>query len=183
MADLTIPRRATYEDYCHFPDDGKIYEILDGQIFMTPAPSPYHQYASKRLQRVLERYFEEQRDYVVFNAPIDVILANDDIAQPDLVVATRSQISRRAIEGAPLLIVEVLSPSRPDYDRLTKARRYAVRGVVHFWIVDPDARTFECFQLREGAYQLDASAAGQAELSVPSFTELTVSLAGLWLDT
>jgi hypothetical protein len=56
--ELTIPRRATYDDYCHFPDDGKRYEILDGDIYMTPAPSPRHQYASKRLQRVLEAYFE-----------------------------------------------------------------------------------------------------------------------------
>jgi Uma2 family endonuclease len=182
MADLTIPRRATYEDYRHFPDDGKIYEILDGQIHMTPAPSPDHQYTSKRLQRVLEQYFEGQRGCIVFDSPIDVILADDDIAQPDLVVAARSQISRRGIEGAPLLIVEILSPSRPDYDRLTKARRYAVRGVGHFWIADPDARTLECFQRREGAYRLEASAASQAELSVPSFEGLTISLAGLWLD-
>jgi hypothetical protein len=59
--DVIIPRRATYEDYRHFPDDGKRYEILDGEIYMTPAPSPRHQYTSKRLQRVLEQYFEGPR--------------------------------------------------------------------------------------------------------------------------
>jgi len=183
MADLTIPRRATYEDYYRFPDDGKIYEILAGEIYITPAPSPYHQYTSKRLQRVLEEYFERgERDLVVFNAPIDVILANDDIAQPDLVVAARSQISRRGIEGAPALVVEILSPARVDYDRLTKARRYALRGVTHFWIVDPGTRTLECFRLEGAAYRLEASAAGEEGLQVPSFAGLTVPLAGLWFD-
>ncbi len=183
MADLTLPRRATYEDYRHFPDDGKRYEILDGEIYMTPSPSPRHQYVSKRLQRVFEQYFEERLGYQVFNAPLDVILADDDIVQPDLlVVAERPQISARGIEGAPIVVVEILSPSRPAYDRLTKARRYAARGVPHYWIVDPEARTVECFRMEGGAYRLDASAANREDLVVPSFTGLTIPLAGLWLD-
>lgn len=159
-----------------------IYEILDGEIYMTPAPSPSHQYTSKRLRRVLEDYFERQRQHVVFDAPIDVILADDDVLQPDLVVAPRPQISRRGIEGAPALIVEILSPSRHDYDRLTKARRCAVRGVPQFWIVDTEARSIECFQLRAAVYQLEATAAADQELSPPSFARLTFPLAGLWLD-
>lgn len=183
MPDLTLPRRATYDDYRHFPDDGTRYEILDGEIFMTPSPSPRHQYVSKRLQRILERYFEEQLGYQVFNAPLDVILSHEDVVQPDLlVVAERPQISPRGIEGAPLLLVEILSPSRPDYDRLTKARRYAARGVEHYWIVDPDARTIECFRLEGGVYRFAASAASHGELAVPAFSGLTIPLDGLWLD-
>jgi hypothetical protein len=65
MREHTIPTRATYEDYRQIPDDGKRYEILDGAIFMTPSPSPEHQYVSKRLQRMLEAYFEERHGYVV----------------------------------------------------------------------------------------------------------------------
>ena len=183
MPDVTLPRRATYEDYRHFPDDGKRYEILDGEIYMTPSPSPHHQYVSKRLQRILERYFEERLGYQVFNAPLDVILADDDIVQPDLlVVAERPQISGRGIEGAPLVVVEILSPSRPAYDRLTKARRYADRAVPHYWIVDPDARTVECFRLEDGTYRLAASAASLEEFEVPAFPGLTIALAGLWPD-
>ena len=182
MSDLTIPRRATYQDYCRFPDDGKRYEILDGEIYMTPSPSTRHQYASKRLQRLLEGYFEETLGYQVFDAPLDVILADDDVVQPDLlVVAERTQMSRRGIDGAPLVLVEILSPSRVEYDRLTKARRYAARGVVHYWIVDPEARTLQCFRLIAGSYRLDASGADRDQVTLPSFEGLAIPLEGLWL--
>jgi Uma2 family endonuclease len=181
--DVTIPRRATYEDYRLFPDDGKRYEILDGEIFMTPAPSPRHQYASKRLQRLLEDYFEGARGCLVFNAPLDVILSADDVVQPDLVVANRPQVSARGVEGPPLVLVEVQSPSRPDYDRLTKARRYAARGVSNYWIVDPDARTLECFRLQADAYRLEASAGDRDVRAVPGFDGLMVPLESLWLDS
>lgn len=178
-----MPRRATYEDYRQFPDDGKRYEIVDGEIFMTPAPSPRHQYASKRLQRLLEAYFEGERGGLVFAAPLDVILSDEDVVQPDLVVvSSRPQVSARGVEGPPLVLVEILSPSRPAYDRLTKAKRYAACGVNHFWIVDPDARTLECFRLQAGAYVLEASAGGRDTLVVSSFEGLSLPLEGLWLD-
>ena len=182
--DLIIPRRATYDDYCRFPDDGLRYEILDGEIFMTPAPSPRHQYASKRLQRVLEQYFEGARGGLVFNAPLDVILSNEDVVQPDLVVVIdRPQISSRGIEGPPLILIEILSPSRPEYDRLTKARRYAARSVPHYWIVDPEQRTVECFRLEAGVYRLDSSGRGGDEIIVPAFEALMLRLGELWLDS
>jgi Uma2 family endonuclease len=182
--DLTIPRRATYDDYCRFPDDGLRYEILEGEIFMTPAPSPRHQFASKRLQRVLERYFEGDRGGLVFAAPLDVILADDDVVQPDLVVvATRPQISSRGVEGPPLVLVEILSPSRQEYDRLTKARRYAARGVTHYWIVDPERRTVECFRLADGAYHLDSSGRDRETIAVAAFEGLSLPLEDFWLDT
>jgi Uma2 family endonuclease len=179
--DLTLPRRVTYEDYRHFPDDGKRYEILDGEIHMTPAPSPADQYASKSLQRILETHFEGQRKCLVFAAPIDVILANEDVVQPDLVVVRDGpQISARGVEGPPHVLVEILSPSRPEYDRTTKAHRYAERGVPHYWIVDPDARLLECFRLEHGIYRLAASGRDRDEVTVSTFDGLTVPLADLW---
>lgn len=181
MADLILPGRITYEHYRHFPDDGKRYEILDGQLHMAPTPSPRHQYASKNLRRILEDYFEADRDYVVFNAPLDVILADDDVVQPDLVVAARPQISDRGVEGAPLLLVEVLSPSSIPLDRRAKAARYQVHGVPHYWIVDPAARTLECLRLEGHAYQLDVSGKQDDPVVVPAFEGLTIALASLWL--
>jgi len=134
MPDTIIPRRATYDDYCRFPDDGKRYEILDGEIFMTPAPSPRHQYTSKRLQRILEGISRPA------GAPGLQCAARPDPRARGRRAATcsvveRTQISGRGIEGPPLVLVEILSPSRPEYDRVTKARRYAARGVRHYWIV------------------------------------------------
>jgi hypothetical protein len=100
MADLTLPRRATYADYCTFPDDGMRYELLEGAIFMTPASSTLHQFARKRLQRMLEDALEADGTHLVFNAPIDVILSDEDVVQPGLVVAARSQLTKRGVEGA-----------------------------------------------------------------------------------
>jgi Uma2 family endonuclease len=122
------------------------------------------------------------RGKLVFNAPLDVILSHEDVVQPDLVVTERPQISPRGIESAPLVLVEILSPSRPDYDRLTKARRYAARGVPHYWIVDPEQRTVECFRLEGGAYRLDASGRDREEIVVAAFEGLTLQLEDLWLD-
>jgi Uma2 family endonuclease len=181
--DRTLPRRVTYEDYCGFPNDGMRYEILDGEVHVTPAPVPRHQFASKQLQRLLETYFEGPRDCVVFDAPLDVILANADVVQPDLVVVAKGpQISERGIEGAPLVLVEILSPSQPGYDRVTKARRYAFHGVPHYWIVDPLERSVECFRLVDGIYRLDATGRQREDLTVPAFDGLTLPLAGLWLE-
>jgi Uma2 family endonuclease len=119
------------------------------------------------------------------NAPIDVILTPHDVVQPDFVVVTDpgqvtgradpGHVTGREIEGPPALVVEVLSPGPADYDRTTKARRYAALGIRHFRLVDPDARTLECYRReaagegsralrrREGAY----SSAGPDAAAVP----------------
>ena len=132
MTSPSLKTKLEYSDYVHIPSDGKRYELLEGDLHVTPAPSPLHQRVSKRLQRMLEAYFEETGRGEVFNALIDVILTNQDVVQPDLVLVTNAeQISKRGIEGPPLLLVEVLSPSTREYDRTAKANRYAMLGV--FW--------------------------------------------------
>ncbi len=85
----------------------------------------------------------------VFVAPIDVIVSPHDVVQPDVVaVENQAQVSQRGIEGPPLLVVEVLSPATAIYDRCVKSRHYAVLGVRHYWILDPPARTLECYRNR-----------------------------------
>src|SRR4029453_11376268 len=124
-----IARLLDYDDFAAMPDDGRRHEILAGIEHVTPAPSLAHQWASKKLQRQLEDYFEARRLGLVFNAPVDVICTRHDAAEPDLVVVTdEGQMSRRGIEGVPTLLVEILSPSARAYDRVTKAGRYAALG-------------------------------------------------------
>jgi Uma2 family endonuclease len=143
--------RLTYDDYAAIPSDGQIYQIVDGDVYVTPAPSPFHQRASKRLERQLEAHFEAGGRGEVFNAPIDLILSDHDVMQPDLVVVTDPRtVTRRAIEAPPALVVEVLSPSSVKLDRQVKARRLAAFGVPQCWVLDPDARTLECYALRDG---------------------------------
>ena len=176
-----LKTKLDYDDLAHAPDDGQRYELLNGALFVTPSPSPFHQRASKRLQRQLERYFEDSGLCEVFNAPLDVILTHHDVVEPDiLVVANAAQISRRGIEGAPLIVVEVLSPSTANVDRTLKAERYEATGVPHYWIVDLDARRLDCYRLVDGHYVLAASAIDSAPLQHPDWPDLHIDPAVLW---
>lgn len=180
-ARTSLKDKLDYSDYAAIPPDGKRYEIMEGELYVTPAPSPLHQRVSKRLQRQLEAYFESRGIGEVFDAPIDVILTKNDIVQPDLVIVTDSAlVSSRGIEGPPAIVVEVLSPSNREYDQRAKARRYFSLGIRHYWIVDPEAHRIECFRVAEGSYALVLQAEGDTAISHPDFPGLTFSLADLW---
>jgi Uma2 family endonuclease len=169
-----------YDDYAAIPPDGKRYELLEGDVHVTPAPTPLHQWVSKRLQRQLEAYFEVRRLGRVYDAPIDVILTPHDVVQPDLVVVTDlSQVSARGIEGPPTLLVEVLFPTTLLYDRTTKSRRYAALGVPHFWLVEPAPRRLECYRLEGAAYQRVVVAERDATIESPDWPGLVIRLADL----
>jgi Uma2 family endonuclease len=174
-----IKTRLDYDDYCAIPPDGKRYELIDGKVHVTPAPSPLHQRIVLRLARTLSDHFTAPAE--VFVSPIDVILTPHDVVQPDVVLVTNpSQVSKRGIEGAPLLVVEVLSPTTTAYDRSTKAQRYAALGVPHFWIVDPESRTVECFKGGRATYINVASFGSEETLTHPDFPGLSLSLTVLW---
>lgn len=176
-----LKRKLGYVDYERLPAEGKRFEILDGELYVTPAPNPLHQRLSKRLQRRLEDYFESRGLGEVFDAPIDLILGLHDIVQPDLlVVGHASQVTTRGIEGAPLLVVEVLSPSTRAQDRGVKMRRYAQLGVAHYWLMDPDTETIECWRLAGGAYELLVEGARPGTLQAPDWPGLSIDLGALW---
>ena len=176
-----LKRKLEYDDYVRLPDDGKRYEILDGELYVTPAPSPLHQRVSKRLQRKLEDHFEARGLGEVFDAPIDMILGRHDVAQPDILVVTNpAQISGRGIEGAPLLVVEVLSPSTRRHDRDVKMARYAALAIPHYWIVDPEGRSITCYRLEGNSYHSILTGEGDTWLTLADWPDLTISLADLW---
>jgi Uma2 family endonuclease len=175
--------KLTYDDYLVLPNDGLRYEILDGDLEMTPAPSPRHQAVSRNLQRLLDRHVTDNRLGCIYDAPIDVILAPTTIVQPDLLflaAARQHLVSERAIEGPPDLIVEILSPSTARMDQVAKAALYARFGVTCYWIVDPAARTVEIHTLTDGSYRLAATHAGTERFSAPPLPGLTIDLAAVW---
>jgi|CXWL01.1.fsa_nt_gi Uma2 family endonuclease len=178
-----LTRKLDYDDYAAIPADGKRWEILDGEPYVTPSPNPFHQRASKRLQRLLEAWFEsgETPRGEVFNAPLDLLLGDHDICQPDLVVVTvPGQVTRRGVEGTPALVVEVLSPTNRPYDRVTKMRRYAANQVPNYWIVDPDLQSVDCYRLVGDRY-VDAGSFGPADtLRAVDFPGLALDLAVIW---
>jgi Uma2 family endonuclease len=176
-----LKRKLDYSDYVAAPDDGKRYEIVQGDLFVTPSPSPVHQRISRRLLRWLEDYFDARSLGEVFDAPIDLILTNHDVFVPDLlVVSNEKHITKRGIEGPPLLVVEILSPSTQKQDRGVKAQRYAELGVEHYWIVDPEKKRVECYHLADGAFHKIVEAAGDTTLKHPDWDGLDLDLTALW---
>jgi len=178
--DLT--RKLDYSDYAAIPDDGKRHEIVDGEHFVTPSPTPVHQRVSRRLAGQLDDYFHGRSIGELFYAPIDVIFTNHDILVPDLiVVADPDLISKRGIEGPPLLVVEILSPSTRRRDEGLKARRYAELGVEHYWIVDPERKRLECHRREGSAFHRVVQAEGDTVLTHTDWDGLAIDLAALWL--
>ncbi|HEY5220415.1 MAG TPA: Uma2 family endonuclease [Gemmatimonadaceae bacterium] len=128
------------------PDDGQRHEIMDGELFVTPAPSADHQEAAFRLARYLYAYLAAHRVGHVFTAPGDVEFDRHTLVQPDLFVVPLVQGKRPRTwkeAGRPLLAVEVLSPSTARVDRVRKRELYQRQGVPEYWIVDLDARVIE----------------------------------------
>ena len=171
----------TADDYFALPDDGKQYELLAGELYVNPTPAFRHQDVAKRLFLILQSFFEGKALGEVFFAPLGVVLGQHDVAEPDLVVVSDpSQFSQRGIEGAPLLVVEILSPSNARHDRVTKAARYLALGVEHYWIVDPRRRHLLCQRAEGGRWAVVAEGLDDSRVCDPSWPELVVELHRLW---
>lgn len=123
--------KLTYQDYVLLPDDGKRYEILDGDLYVTPSPTARHQRISFNLSLALGQHVRTNRLGEVFCAPLDTILADDSIAQPDILFISneRLPIVRDWVHRAPDLVIEIFSPGTRDRDRTLKRRLYARHGV------------------------------------------------------
>jgi Uma2 family endonuclease len=175
------PKRWTYADYCRIPPDLKRHEIIDGRHFVTPAPGSDHQSISGELLTDLVTKVQRRRLGRVFVAPYDVHLAPGTVVQPDIVVVHRKNrglIGAAKLTGVPDLLIEIVSPSRPNYDRETKRLRYQRAGVREFWLVDPVARTIEQMVLRNGRYRTVAIATESITLRI--LRGVTIDLRPVW---
>jgi Uma2 family endonuclease len=147
---MSVPTalRFTYEDYVLLPEDRR-YEVVSGELVVTPAPTPFHQVVLGRIWRLLDDHVGAHGLGRVLLAPCDVVLSKFDVLQPDILFISterRPIIGEKYVGPAPDLVVEVLSPySTADRDRTAKAKRYATFGVREMWLVDPEARTIEVF--------------------------------------
>ena len=173
----------TYADYAALPDDGRCYELHEGELSVTPAPTPHHQWVSTNLFRVLDGHVERHRLGKVFYSPLDVVLSDTIIIQPDLLFLETSRlslISSRGVEGPPTLVVQILSPSTAQSDRRTKMQLCLRHGIPYYWIVDPDARAIEAYVLREGSYDLAVRATGPGPFFLPPFPDLPINPNSIW---
>lgn len=173
----------TYQDYAALPDDGRRYEIHDGELSVTPAPTPQHQMCAANLFHILNQHVRSNGLGIVLFAPLDVILTDTAIVQPDLVYLATDRlgaISRRGIEGPPTLAVEIISPTTATIDRDRKRRLYARHRVPFFWLVDPEGRVLEAYQLEHDGYALALRASAATPVDPPPFSGLALLPTSLW---
>jgi Uma2 family endonuclease len=148
--------KLTYEHYRLLPE-GERHELLDGDLVLTPAPGSLHQIALLRLLPALQRAAASSRPGLVGVAPWDVILDGATVVQPDLFFVEEGRleiIAEEGVRGPPDLVVEVLSPSTLDRDRVIKRDLYARFGVNELWIADPEARRFELYENTAEGFKL-----------------------------
>ena len=148
--------KRTYEDYRATADD-KRYELLNGDLMMVPAPNTKHQWVLGRLHVELARFTHEHGLGKVYVAPVDVVLSDSDVVQPDLLFISRARehtITDESVRGAPDLVIEILSASTADRDVGYKRDLYSRHGVLEYWIVDPMAETVAVHRQRDGRLEL-----------------------------
>lgn len=154
-------RELTRADLDRLPDDGHRYELIDGVLVVTPAPRVSHQTIAGNLYLLLRA--AASGGLVVLFAPVDVVLAENTVLQPDLVVAPKDAFTEKDLPVAPLLAVEVLSPSTRGIDLLLKKEPLERAGCQYYWVVDPEPPSVTAWRLVGGAYQQVAHVVG-AEL-------------------
>lgn len=179
MASVTAKKKYTYKDYLNMPDD-KRYELIGGElIMMTPSPVPYHQWISKNIEYELERFVREKKLGKVFFSPCDVYLDDENVVQPDILFISHERthiIGKNNIQGAPDLVIEILSESTVYNDLMKKKKLYAKFGVKEYWIVDPEGKTIEIYCLKEGVFVPVKSFSENDELESPLLQGLKIRL-------
>ena len=185
IEDMTIPEpiiKFTYEDYLNTPED-KRYELLDGELVMAPAPGELHQSVSAQLGWRLVQFVSENSLGKVYQAPFDVVLSNMNVVQPDLLFVSSERghiITPANIQGAPDLVVEILSPSTAERDRAFKNTLYAKYGVNEYWMVDTTAKDITVLLLGEREYEVVGTYGEGETLTSPTLQGFTLNIGNLF---
>jgi Uma2 family endonuclease len=179
------PIRYTYEDYLTFPDDGRRHELIDGEHFVTPAPVRGHQRLALRLAFALEGWLRQHPVGELNVAPMDVILSDVDVVEPDLLFVSNEHagILGKWVHGVPDLVIEILSPSTRRVDEITKRRLYERVGVREYWIVDGEIEAVTVYRRQDdGSFPRAADLLREEghSLDTPLLPGFSLSLAELF---
>ena len=172
----------TVDDFTQLPDDGKRYEILEGDLAVSPSPHRKHQRCVLQLTRLLQQY-EEAGYGQVFPAPFDVILDHYNVVEPDLLFIRQNRlgiVTDANVQGAPDLVVEVLSPSTRERDLGVKAHLYARFQVPEYWVVDPEEETVTVYRLTEDGYHIVGSFRSGDMVDSPLFPDIPLVVADVF---
>jgi Uma2 family endonuclease len=179
--------RLTYDDFVHIPDDGNRHEIIDGVHYVTPSPVPRHQQLLGRLHLAIGGFLEEHQALgQVFLSPLDTVMSPWDVVEPDLLFVAADQLdilTEPNIQGAPALVVEILSPSTRRRDMGIKRELFDRAGVREYWLVDPKALEVTVYRrMPNGGFPKAAvfSASDEAGLTTALLPGFSLSVAKLF---
>jgi len=157
MAEAAVMKKKyTYEDYLKTPDDVR-YELIEGELLMTPSPNTEHQSISMELGYQMVKFVKDNNLGRIFYAPYDVYLDQENVLEPDILFVSKERLSiigEKNIQGAPDLVVEIVSESNAYRDVIQKKRLYARFGVKEYWLVIPGEKMIEVYNLDKQGYRL-----------------------------
>ncbi len=174
----------TYEDLRHTPDDGKRYEVLEGDLIVSPSPKVKHQRIAYKLSLFLGAA-EAAGTGMALPAPMDVVLSERDVVEPDLLFIAKDRLGIMTadnVRGAPDLVVEVISEGSRHRDVITKRHIYERHGVRFYWLVDPEEETVRVFELKDGAYGEPRVLTAGQELGCALFPGITQDVGKLFSE-
>ena len=175
--------RITFEQFRELPSDGNRYELIHGEVHVTPALATRHQAVLQNLSLGLGPHVYKNHLGESWLAPLDVRLGEDTVVQPDLIFISNANagiIREDWIAGAPDLVVEVLSPSTAAHVRATKLWMYAEAGVPEIWFIDPSAKTVEVLKLQGKKYSVESALTGEQVLVSALFPAWQLTLRDLF---
>ena len=180
---MSISTKFTYEDLKLIPPDRNRYEIVDGELFASPAPRTLHQRIVAKLLTALHQHVRQHHLGEVFVAPVDVVFARGTVLEPDVLFVSSSRlhyIGEDNLSGPPDLVVEVTSEGTKRLDREVKLKQYALYGVSEYWLVDPEGKNVQVFRLKGKEYELAERLGFQDKLASPLFPGLKLAVASFW---
>jgi Uma2 family endonuclease len=179
---MPVDTRLTYDDYCLLPNNGRRYEIIDGELFVTPSPRRAHQNVVTQLSSYLAAFVRREGRGRVYVAPFDVVFSFHDVVEPDILYVSKeraSVVTEKNVQGAPDLVVEVLSATTAEIDRTTKLKLYARYGVQEYWLVDPEQCTAEIYRREARGFERVASLQPSDSLTTPLLPGFSLLLGNL----
>lgn len=168
----------TADDYRLMPETGPRYQLIEGELIMSPAPNRYHQDISRNIEFLMLKYLERNPIGRLYDAPFDVHLGEHSVFQPDIVFVANDRLSILTDEGAagaPTLVVEILSESTAQIDRIPKRKSYAATGVQELCLVDPNAGTIAVYRLQLDPENPAATHPAEATFTCACFPGLSIS--------
>ena len=179
---MPVDIRLTYDDLCLLPNDGKRYEIIEGELFVTPSPISLHQRVVTQLTVELGSFLKRHRLGEVFVSPFDVVFSRYDVVEPDVLFISKARstvLTPKNVQGAPDLVIEVLSKSTRDVDRTIKLKLYARYGVEEYWVIDPGVPAAQIYRRGKSGLERVRALKHRDLLSSPLLPGFSLKLAEL----